>query len=994
MKCPKCKKEIPEKTLRCNHCSSKIASICKDCGAYNSIYNLKCVNCNKELLKLCPSCKGINLPDAKKCRKCEYDFLKPPKNTKPEEKKPQETPEKSIIEYDKELCSQQKAKKLLLEGLLANDKKIISLNGPQGAGKSIVVKTVFQELKDKEIVWLFGECSEITQLSPCGLIQDILLTFFNVPNFCIDGPKLKKDSQKFFQSEFPSLNNEEVFNLLNILYPTNLEYFEDILKNKEKTFTILNKVFKTILERNKAIIIVEKFDLIDGFSYEFLHNLINTDFALKSLKLLLTYNELRPVRGFLYCDKLNNDAYLDIPLGLFHQNQVNSFIDQYFPKEKCPEALKKELFQLSGRNPAVLEQFVNLLNDFKSLNNSFEIILPKTFESAVKMRLEFIKEKSVEAYKTVLLAAVQGIKFSPEILNQILKINEKDFVDILNYLREINFIIPASEHFYSFKNSMLWKTVFNIAKESEEFKAFNNALFTVYSNYTVSTNSIMAIFAQNLNQNLSALGSWTDNTKLASAIGDTNLYAISQKQSLSLIDKLEDVKNSFVKNNIYERLGKLLSKNNPKEAMEYLPKAIMNAQQNSDTLKEIELTGYLANCCISLGNYYGTIECINSVIARLDDNLDLELAMLKSRKLDALLNIGNSGEIINLADNEILPYFDKYIDAKPHKVISIKDLYKAWLQTYLILANALAFQGNNRVFEVLSTLFDLFEKNEFDNELFICKAKLTLALANTMKGDIETSAKILEDIIKAYKTDIMDNETISKWNLINILNNFTRKNYTGLKEELFQVVTFANNVNDNFTKNILKTLLGKIFKDEENAKRALDIYSEQITYFSKEKNAIGALLTWLLIAEAKLIVEGPEESLDVAKKALDVAQNPKINNYLFIILYNKVIAEAYMAQSDYEMAKIHIEKAIMIARKFELLNLLSELYLLYGKYLQDIAIVKKEAQLDYIQGASKMYKKAGAIANGIKNKYLSEKIEKAKEVLNSFCKLNGINLSD
>jgi hypothetical protein len=174
----------------------------------------------------------------------------------------------------------------------------------------------------------------------------------------------------------------------------------------------------------------------------------------------------------------------------------------------------------------------------------------------------------------------------------------------------------------------------------------------------------------------------------------------------------------------------------------------------------------------------------------------------------------------------------------------------------------------------------------------------------------------------------------------------------------------------------------------------LEIYGEQITYFSKEKNAIGALLTWYFIAEAKLIAEGPEKSLEVSQKALEVAQSSKINNYLFIILFNKVIAEAFMIQAEYELAKVHIEKAIMIARKFELLKVLSGLYLMYGKYLQDIALVKTDAQYDYVLGAAKMYKKALLLAQGVKNNYLLEKIEKARTVLNSFCQLNGIQLKE
>lgn len=1007
MICPKCKNQIPEKSLKCSFCGARLATFCKKCRAYNSIYNLNCVNCNNELLKICPDCKSVNLPNASACRKCGRDFVQKKlqeeeqlisasqnQSVEGEEEIQKEVSEPINLNYDAELHSQQKAKEILTGGLISPDKKIISLSGPKGVGKSIVLKSVMHELKEESITWLFGECTAITQLSPFGLIQDILLTFFNVTNFCADSLKLKKDSQKFFQSEFPTLTNDEIFNLLNLIYPTNTDYFENILQNKDKTFVFLRKVFKTIIENTSTVFVIENFDFIDGLSYEFLHGLLDSEFLSKSFKILLTYNEIRPARGYLYSADLKNQSYLDVSLNNFDKNQINSFLEQYIGPEACPESLKSELFAASSGNPAVLEQLVSLLIDFKQVNNSFEINFPTIFDEIIRVRLDFLRENKT-AYKFLSIAAIQGIKFCPPIVNQILNLDETQFKATLELLQKLNFIVPANEFSYSFKNSTLWTSVFELIKQDADFVNLNENLFAIYSEYTLSSNSVLAIIAQNLNQNLSALNIWIDNTKLASYIGDTNLYAISQKQCLTLIEKLDgEVNVSLIKNNIYERLGKLLSKSNPQEAIEYLPAAILNVHNLENPIREIELTGYLANCCIKLGDYYGTLECVNTAIDKLDDSFELERAMLKSRKLDALLSIGNCGEIINLIDNEIMPVFDKYIGGKAHKNISIKSLYKAWLQTYLALANALNFQGNNRAFEVLTTLFDLFEKNEFEDKLFICKTKLALAFASTIKGDVETSEEILEEIIKVYKTDIMDSEAISRWNLINILNNFIHKKYSGIQEELFQVVSFAHNINDNFTKNILKTLLGKLFKDEDNAKRALDIYSEQITYFAKEKNAIGALLTWYLIAEATLVVDGPEKSLEVSMKALDVAQSAKINNYLFMILYNKVIAEACMVQADYELARVHIEKAIMIARKFELSNLLSELYLLYGKYLQDVALVKTESQMDYVLGASKMYKKAESLAQEIKNNYLLGQVEKSKTVLNSFCQLNNITLMD
>ena len=127
---------------------------------------------------------------------------------------------------------------------------------------------------------------------------------------------------------------------------------------------------------------------------------------------------------------------------------------------------------------------------------------------------------------------------------------------------------------------------------------------------------------------------------------------------------------------------------------------------------------------------------------------------------------------------------------------------------------------------------------------------------------------------------------------------------------------------------------------------------------------------------------------------MDVAQSTKINNYLFVVLFHKIIAEAYMAKAEFEVARVHIEKAIMVARKFELMNLTAKLYLLYGKYLQDIALIKTDSQADYALSASKMYKKALLIAKGIKNNYLTGKVEKAKTVLSSFCQLNDIIIKE
>ena len=209
MKCPVCKKTIPDNALKCPYCKTRTGLICKSCNTVNSLFDLTCKKCGKEILKLCPDCKSVNFPNAEKCRKCGHKF---DKKAKPAEQK------NLKLEYSTNLVSQQSAKNILVKGLSSQDKKIFSLSGEKGAGKSLVLKAIMMSLKEKNFSWLYGKCTPLTQITPGGLIQDILLNIFNLPNFCINNLDFKKNASQYFKNEFPNLNNDEIFDLLNFLY--------------------------------------------------------------------------------------------------------------------------------------------------------------------------------------------------------------------------------------------------------------------------------------------------------------------------------------------------------------------------------------------------------------------------------------------------------------------------------------------------------------------------------------------------------------------------------------------------------------------------------------------------------------------------------------------------------------------------------------------------------------------------------------------------------
>lgn len=980
MICPICKKEVSDNTLKCPYCKARTGLICKKCNTVNSIFDYNCKKCGTEILKICPNCKSVNFPNIEKCRKCGYAFAKP------------QTTEQ--LEYTANLITQQSAKNILVKGITAKNKKIFSLSGEKGCGKSVVLKSVIQDLKGYS--WIYGKCTPITQITSGGVIQDILLNLFGLPNFCLNNIQFKKDASKFFKNEFPELDNNEIFDLLNFLYPNTEGTFENIVASKNNTFSFLNKVFDKITAHGKFVIVIDNFDFIDGFSYEFISKFVKKENIWKNLKLLILYNEPKPAKGYFYFPSLKDEnIYLDIGIAPLEPKQIGILFEQKTKKIKnfptFSQAELNDIYRISRGNPSYINQALCLKHDCMLCEQEFEI--STTFKGLLEHRLALLSHLNPKAYEILLGSAIIGDKININLVKEIFEVSDTEFRKIIVYLKRMDYINAVNEIYCEFNSLLLWETILKTAKNDENYTKINKQIFTYLTGFTLNSHAILGIVAQNLKQPELSLEIWTRNTRLASFIGDLNLYAISQKQSMALINEFDENDTLKIRYNISERLGKLLSNSNPTEAMEYLPDAISNAQAIGDSPKEVELLAYLASCCRKTGNYFGEVECVDAVLEKVKPENDIDIALLKASKLGALLNIGNCGQIVNMVDNEIMPILDRYFSKKQ----SAQDpklgfMYETWLRVYLILANALVMQGNDRSFEILTILFDIIDRNQIKDELFICKCKLTLAFANTMKGNFQASEQMLEEVLKLYRENIMDNETILRWNFINIINNFFRKRYHRMQEDLFQIVTFANNNGDNFTKNILKTLLGKIFKDNENSKQALEIYNDQVAYFAKEKMAMGALLAWYLIADATLDTEGPQSAMEIAEQALEVAQNPKINNYFFTILLKTVIAKCAITNSDFETAKIHIEGAILIARKFNLKDMLSRLYLLYGKYFQELGLMKSPKQIEYLQASDKLYKQSKELIDQTKNKYVYQDLKKSQSVLSSFCKLHSIEI--
>ena len=992
MKCPVCKKEIPQNSAVCPECKSRIGLVCYNCKTVNPLNTLRCKKCNTEILRLCKNCKTINLPNALKCRKCSEPFTSPPI----------EQVEKKGISADSVVNLQPASKikptqnevvQLICNAVVENEKFIISLSAPKGMGKDFVVDKVLENLGGTTYFALKATCSPVTQLTPGGFIQELLMNLFGLPNFCINNLQFQKDATKYFKNEFSEFSLDEITLLINFLYPHMVGKYEDIIKNKSRTFNLITKIFAHMFNQKKVLFVINNFDYIDALSFEYFNNFIKIDNIFDNVKFLLTYVDTRPAQAYFYLEEEKyGDIYLNLELSsLTPLEAVGVFKMTVGINKILPDIEKKELYKKSKGNPLFVEQGIEYKQD--CIQYELDYLLPSSVNELIQKRLEILKTRTPLAFNMLSCASILGKRVNINLLKEVFELNDDMFENTVNLLVTKGFLGKANEFFYEFKTSYIWEIVLAVAKNEPNFIELNKKLYSILKVFTLSSNTLLAVILQNLQNKREALKVWTDNVNLCSYIGDVNLYIISQKQCLALINEFDDSETLNIRFNIAERLGKILTQYKPADAMDYLPDAISNANAVGNSIKEIELLSYLTNSCQKAGNYFGVVESVDRVLAKVNPVKDLEVAMIKASKLDALLNIGNCGEIIDLVQNDIMPVFNKYLNGVyKRKDISYDILYNTWLNTYLILANAYVMKGDNKAFEITALLFNVIDRGQVKDTDFIIKCHLAFAFASTITGDYIASNKHLQEIMDACTEYNMGTENVLRWNFINMINRFLNKEYNHVQEDLFEIVAFANNNFDNFTKNIMKTLLGKILIDNNQTQKGLEIYNEQLEYFSKEKIALGALLSWYLLADSLMNVEGPDGAINIASKALNVAKSPKIDNFFFTIVLKSVLAKAYMIKEDYETSRIYLDEALQLAQQYELHDMIARLYLLYGKLYQELGLKKSSKQKEFLKMSAVMYERCLKTVRKTQNNYLFREHSKAEKVLKSFCKINNIQV--
>lgn len=885
--------------------------------------------------------------------------------------------------------------------------RAISINAPRGCGKTHLLEAMYKRLEGEPHIVLKGHCCALTQVTPMGLIQDVCLSLFDLSFAPSRYEKRVQELKNVLgQNLSGHIAQEKIDTLINIAYPLKEAYYENILENKKKTFEDLKDILIYLKSKNKLTLVIDDFDLIDETSFDFIKYLIENDYFKSGAKLVLTYRNQHAIAMYINSDKLPKNACLNINLAQKETSDVKEFIKSRLGScDILPQGVLNQIIMNAGGNFAYIEQVLYDLIETKvvTLQNK-EFVFDKeqnsmyifnSLSELLNKRFEFLKDNYRFEYEFLMVSSMLGGKFTKSLMEKVFSLELEKFEKVAAFLEKTGYIKRITENIFEFRNSLVWSHVYACAKEDKDILDSLKALLNEICKRTVSSPAIPSLLAQITGEKELAFKLWTMSLKLASYIGDVSFYTMCQKQSLILLEDVKLPNFDYIKNNICERLGKLTYAKNPKEAAEYLSNAIVCAQNKGDESKVVELSGYLIQSCKIAQNFPAIVETVDAVLMIYSKpKQDLQRALIKTRKLEALLELGNWSEIASIVNNEVNPVLQEFLKhPKKNDFADTREVYETWIMSNIILAESYAQQGSPLAFELVNEIQKELNKDKSQRST---RLKMHLALshacAQTSRGYIKDSDEILQSILKEFSYAVNDLKLVSKWNLIDIFNKVFSGDFENIKDDLFEAVTFANNCGDDYTKNILKTMLAYVLLKENNALRSLEICAEQMTYFSDKKIAFGALLAWYISAKATLPSSGPDRCIEICEKAVTICESAKISSINFKILFQELLSRAYLQKNDFDNAKMYCELALQDASANELIFLQMCLYRLRANIMQD-SIVKADddKKLSIAQNTVRVYEKSLLLASRLGLERHHYVIQKELTAFRAYCQLNRIS---
>jgi len=1029
--CPRCKTLNKIGQASCVNCKLMLIRFCPKCKTPNFPTAKNCRKCDLALIKnSTPPKASVDIEQNKKFQE-NFNFSQDISNIKPDEvNKPSLSQEVKIVNHTSPPLNEplqsinnnspnvpkqeNKSYKLLSRGdsynqilkilKTSNQGLIIDLSANDGAGKSSLVSNLPQSLHEDNIVWLIGNCQPDQQFVPYSFFRDMLRTLFSLPLFVPNLDESINILKKIVEAnlEIADANLEEV--LERIIFSKFDNCSDDITENRIKIHNAVFQLVNILSKKSGVIMIIEDFEYIDSASLDCLKFIFSNGFLAKKNFVIINHNSQVNVHDSFQVESLKNKIYSISFKSLSFDELNSSMLGMLNGQDILPPLLKHRIFELSKDMPLYMEQvlwFLFQIGAVISRENALffnpkaeNIVLPTTLDELVLQRLQMLSNTSSEAIRVIMAACMLGVKFPPYFVQLMTQVEEAEFNQIAQMLVNNGVFVISDQFNIRFKHNYIWRVAYEQNFSEEDIINGAKVVLDIYSKYPgVSNNTLLVRHIEEAELKKESIQIYDFASKESVCYGDPATFTEYLNRLYELLpesDISEEQKLNF-KIEIEEKLGRANYQYKPELAMEYLSNSIMYAEKQGLLVKAIDLSGYLTRSCELLGNFSGAIECCDKAISYLDKNKnDFEILLLNYYKLFSIFNMGRHEEVIVNANNEILPKLTKYISKnKPFAGMSNEELKIIEYEVELILLQAYAFQGNIKALELSEHIISRAQKDSQND--FELRALLVQSLFVIIQGNLKKCNSIIEKVNDKISSVKSPEKHKLFWYFVTILASFADGNLEQARELCTTGIKLATILNEYNILTLIKLIQGKIFEQFNNRSFAVNIYNEVVNYSSENKLALGALYSWYLVADTELKSGNIDRALEIAERAIEIAQKPNISNKLAEIMLRKIVSRARVSKNDYEGAQINIEIAINLAEQNNLYMWLALLYIDFAQIYRHGSATSNDPK-NSLNVANRLLTKAHNFSQIVENDYISSIIENFLAELNDFSAKCGIKL--
>jgi len=329
--------------------------------------------------------------------------------------------------------------------------RIVLLSGEAGIGKSRLVAEIEAEAGSKGFLALQGNCFQRDLTSPYAPLLDLLRLYIaNQP------PEVREAELQPFAQELLPVLADLVTPAPSVLLTSGPE------QEKRRLFVALTTILTKQAAGHPLLLVIEDIHWCDESSLEFLHYFMRHSISFPWL-ILLTYrsDEVHPTLTNWLAQQDRERRAQEFSLARLSRGDVDAMLTAIFDLNPYTRSeLLNTLYPLTEGNPFFVEEVLTSLRVDGGIFyaegawRSKELVslhIPRSVQAAVQQRSDRLSETAREL---LTLAAVAGRRFDVDLLLQITRRTEAQFLHLLKELIATQLVVEESGEHFAFRHAL------------------------------------------------------------------------------------------------------------------------------------------------------------------------------------------------------------------------------------------------------------------------------------------------------------------------------------------------------------------------------------------------------------------------------------------------------------------------------------------------------------------------------------------------------------